>query len=146
MNSTTAKFFELCHEISEFCHRNRNHSVFTGWTREKLFFYIGFHALAGTLFLRRKCGSIIAVAIGWPVSLDELEKRQKQQKPQFDWLLPKPGDCLLIAQCIGKPSALGECFREAWGKWPGLRWAFAFRHSRLVKFDLVTLNRFFAHG
>lgn len=131
-------FFERVHEVTEFClaHAGR---CFGGWPRETVFLYVGFHALAGSIFVVRRNGNIAAVGFAWPCQPDKVAA-------DFDWHIVPPGDALMVREVVGTREACRRMFAQARARWPFVKRFFAYRHRRntpkLIEFTPATMERF----
>ncbi len=135
-------------EIVVFCleHRGR---CFAGWSANKIFKYVAFHFLSGTLFLVRDGDQITGVAIGWLGKAAEFLRRDERGIPQFAWGLPEKGNALLIADVFGSRETCGKLWEQALKKWPKINRVFTYRQGgqeqrpHLIEFTPETLKRFY---
>ncbi len=133
-------------EIVTFCieHQGR---CWRGWSANKIFRYIAFHFLAGTLAAVRANNTIAGVGIAWLGNASEFIRRDVEREPQFDWKLPQKGNALMVAEVFGVRS---EC-KRLWGgclnRWPHVSRIFTHRQKRneakprLVELHMAQLNR-----
>jgi hypothetical protein len=136
---TDAKaFFERVHEVTEFCMAHAG-KCFGGWPRETVFLYVGFHALAGSIFVMRRNGHIAAVGFAWTFE-------PGTSGHEFNWGRPVPGEALMVREVIGHREACRRLFKQAREKWPAVKRFFAYRHRGarpvLVEFNPSTIERF----
>lgn len=131
----TQQFLCRVDEVTQFCLASRG-PCFNGWTREKVFLYVGFHSLAGTIFVIRKSDhSIQSVGFGWPATFQGVAQ-------VFSWKPTAPGHALFIAEVIGDRSSAGRMFRMAMKRWPKVKRFFTYRREHLVEIKPGALMRF----
>lgn len=140
------KFMCLCDEVTQFCLRHTAH-CFKCWPKETIFLYVGFHAMTGGLFLRRKNGAIIALGFAWPASYNSVKALHDAGKSPFQWNLPKCADVLLVAEVVADKESCALFLEKAKRQWPDLKRAFTFREQnselRLVEIHLDRLVRYY---
>jgi hypothetical protein len=139
MISDRQKIFRELHELTEFCLANRG-KCFAGWTREKLFFYLGFHRLAGTLFVVRT-GRIEAVGVAFTARPEQILAHTAGET-YFHWRLPEPGNALVIFDVIGRRATVAKLFRMASRKWPAVRRFFTWRREALKEISTRKMEAF----
>jgi hypothetical protein len=135
--TTNETFLSRVGEVTEWCFERRG-KCFEGWSREKLFFYVGFCMVGKAIFVERDDrGSIQTVVFAWPTRLELVNE-------PFNWRIPKPGDCLFVAQVIGARKFMRAILAKVVSQWPHVKRFFALRHKgdaveRMVEFkpDLV---------
>lgn len=133
-------FFERVHEVTEFCvwHAGK---CFGGWPRETVFLYVGFHALAGTIFVVREQGSrqISAVGFAWPF-------QPGTAAAEFNWHPVPPGPALMMREVVGTRADCRTMFVRARARWPHVERFFAYRQRNtrheLTEFSPATMERF----
>jgi len=131
----------LIREVCVFCleHKGR---CFKDWSGEKIFKYISFHWLNGTLFVARDNdkGYILGVGIAWRVKKDLLVKRENEGLPQFDWSkLDDEGDATLVCDVFGTKKICHQLFDMAMQKWPEARKQplFTYRNGDLTSLPMA---------
>lgn len=133
-------FLERIGEVTNFCVQHAG-KCFGGWPRETLFLYVGFHALAGSIFVVRRNGNIAAVGFAWPC-------QPERASDPFEFKRVPAGDALLVREVIGTREACREMFAKARAQWPHIKRFFAYRHRdnkpELFEFGLSTMERFCA--
>lgn len=138
--NNTGPFFERVGEVTDFCVRGAG-KCFGGWPRETVFLYVGFHALAGSIFVVRRNKHIAAVGFAWPC-------QPERAGEDFNWKPAPPGEALLVREVIGTRSACRQMFARARAQWPNLKRFFAYRHRdnrpELIEFSPATMERFCA--
>lgn len=131
-------FLERVAEVTDFCVQHAG-KCFGGWPKETVFLYVGFHALAGSIFVVRRNGNIAAVGFAWPV-------KPERAAEDFSWHPAPPGDALMVREVIGTREACREMFARARAQWPHIKRFFAYRHRdskpELFEFSLSTMERF----
>lgn len=147
--TTEQQLADKIREVALFCltHKGR---CFENWTGHKVFFYLSFHTLAGTIFvLRNSHRTIEAVAVCWLGDAAEFLRREHDGEPQFAWTLPPKGNALMIANVFGVRSACKRLWSMAFKEWPNVKRCFAYRrkagHSGdgvLVEWPLSKVRRF----
>jgi hypothetical protein len=115
---------------------------FSGWPASKVFKYVAFHALAGTLFVVEDNG-IKAVAIAWLDYADEIKRRERRSEFHFNWALPPGGDAVLVADVVSDKQYLGSLLEKMSKTWPDVAEVFTFRNQRLHCIPRVTWERLF---
>jgi hypothetical protein len=133
-------------EVARFCieHQGR---CWKGWSANKIFRYLSFHFLAGTLGVTRANNTIVGVGIAWPDSSTEILRRDKDKELQFNWRLPEKGDALMIAEVFGARSVCGKLWIVALSRWPRIQRIFTHRQKRndaepmLVELNIKTVLR-----
>ncbi len=132
------KFLNYVGEVTQFCVRNAG-KCFGGWPKETVFLYVGFHALAGSIFVVRTGGKISAVGFAWPC-------QPEHAGDEFEWRKAAPGEGLLIREAIGTRAACRQMYRKALAQWPNVKRFFAYRHRdnkpELFEFGRDTMERF----
>lgn len=136
-----ADFLARCHYLTEFC-LEHGKECFYGWTSEKLFWFIGYNGLAGTLFVNEQDGQVNAVGVAWTDSADKIIERERTGECHFAWKLPPKGDALVIAGVVGDRKSCAELYRKALKKWPFVKRYFTWRQGNLVELPPETLARF----
>jgi len=133
-------FWERVHEVTEFCLGHAG-KCFGGWSRTTTFLYVGFHALAGTIFVVREPGSgaIEAVGFAWPF-------QPGTETAEFNWHPVPPGEALMVREVVGTRAACRQMFRQARRRWPFVKRFFAFRQRAarpvLVEYEPTFMERF----
>ena len=111
-------FLLFCHEVTEFCLKNANRKCFNGWSREKIFLYVGGNCIAGNLFISDCNDKVQAIAIAKPTG----EGR------------------LLFFEVIGNRALVARMFSQMKAKWPDIKRIFAFRHYGNAGVDIVEFS------
>ena len=131
-------FWERVHEVTEFCLGHAG-KCFGGWPRETVFLYVGFHALAGSIFVVRRDGRLAAIGFAWPFKPDT-------DAVEFHWKPVPPGEALMVREVIGTREDCRSMFRQARKRWPFVKRFFAFRHRAdkpvLVEYEPASMERF----
>ena len=134
----TPEFLARVHEVTEFCLAHAG-KCFGGWSRETIFLYVGFHALAGSIFVVRRNGNITSVGFANPCE-------PGTEATPFDWHKVTPGASLVIREVIGTREACRTMFRQARARWPFVQRFFAYRHrnnvARLEQLQPTEIERF----
>lgn len=133
MNPKQQRFFDRCHELTEWLLAQPG-KCFKAWPRETVFFYVAFHALCGTLFVIRKASTIKAVMIAEPRPLDRIEK-------PFCWQKPTSGNCALVWEMVGGRKFVAELWQKFNQQFPGAERFFAYRNKKLVEFPRTAVER-----
>lgn len=87
--------------LSEFCiaHHGR---CFEGCSANKIFRYVAYHYLRGTLSAITSGGQLLLVMISWPDKARDIKWRHEHGRPQFDWRgLPSGGDSVYVDLLVG---------------------------------------------
>ncbi len=128
-------------EIVTFCieHQGR---CWHGWSASKIFKYVAYHFLAGTLFTVRANSTIAGVGIAWLGNASEFIRRDIDKYPPFDWRLPEKGDALMVGELFGSRSSCGQMRDAILDKWPIIKRVFAYRNDTLIEFPLAKITRF----
>ncbi len=100
------------------------------------------------MVIAKKENEICCVAIGWPVDEEEIYRRHVEGLPQFNWQLPPPGNCLLIAEVFGDRKSAAATWAAALKRFPFIVKAFTYRQRpwtnklMLKEFTTEQINRF----
>lgn len=163
LTAENAKGAEISAEVKAlaiFC-LQRQGRCWPGWSAGKVFRYLAFHFLSGTIFTadytdgtdKKLCG----LAVAWLADESEVKAREEERRPQFDWKLPKRGDALVIAEVFGDRKASAVLWQLAKARWPGIRTVFCERilpgnsrgqiaDSRLRLIPAVYMDRWLARA
>ena len=136
-------------ELAVFCIEQRG-KCFAEFNAAKLFRYVAFHLLNGTLFVQRdENGKVQMVLFVWRDDAGEILRRDAANEPQFSWQMPNnDGNAVLIGQVIGNRRWMPQLFSQVMAHWPDsprLR-LFTYRRRenapRLTEITWPTLTRF----
>jgi hypothetical protein len=145
MNPISQPLVDKVNRVTAFMleHRGR---CFAGWTAAKVFRFVAWHILNGTLFVAfSENGTLGLVVIAWPEIADDVTVRARDGAPQFVWdNVPREGDCFLIADVAGNRKLMPDILEQVSGAWPDSprKRLFTYRRSRLKEMDWTTIRRF----
>lgn len=162
LTAENAKGAEISAEVKAmaiFC-LQRQGRCWPGWSAGKVFRYLAFHFLSGTLFVARDGRDekdIIGLAVAWLADESEVKAREEERRTQFDWKLPDRGNALVIAEVFGDRKASAVLWQLAKARWPGIRTVFCERilpgnsrgqiaDSRLRLIPAVYMDRWLARA
>lgn len=126
------KFLEKCHEVAVFC-RTRGKDCFEGWPDSILLLYVAYHAMAGSLFVQRVNGSIVACGFAWPECAQTIRERFHSCKPTFQWHVARNPDCIFIAEIVADRETCRKFLARAKRQWPTFNRFMTFRRMKLVE-------------
>ena len=132
-------------------------ACFKGWTFDKVFRYLAFHALSQHLAADLDAaGHVRGLMVAWPTSAAEIRRREAAGEPYWHWELPKPGgDAVMLAEVIAargvtraqrgqEKQIIGRLADAAMRRSPDWksRKFFTWRHGRLHSLSWATITRF----
>jgi hypothetical protein len=136
---------EKVREVTAWIVENKG-CAFAGWPSSVIFKYVAFHAISGTIFIKRiVTGQIEGVAFAWPVESSEAVKSP------FDWTLPRPGTCLLISEVVTAPATRrARVVKWLWDhapeRWPTFDTVLTWRHGKIHELRSQVMERYFMKG
>lgn len=122
-------------------HRGR---CFKEWLPWKIYRYVAWHLLNGTLFVAYDEDGIAMTFFAWLTDAQDVQARAAADQPQFDWhCLPGSGDSIFIAEVCGKRTFMPEILKQVGGVWPDSprKRLFTYRRGRLVELTWQTIHR-----
>lgn len=135
-------------ELTVFCIEQRG-KCFAEFDAAKLFRYVAFHLLNGTLFVGYENGKVALVVFAWPENSDDLRCRNDTGTPLFVWQQPATdGDAFLIGGVVGNRKFMPEVLKQVNGAWPDSprKKLFTFRRGRFVEISWKAVERFTCYG
>ena len=131
-------------ELALFCLTRRG-ACFKGVDAAKLFRYVAFHLLLGSLFVDRDVNGVKMMVFVWRGWAADIQRRAAEDLPQFEWKLPtNEGDSLFIAEVIGNRRSMAHILKLVKAHWPespGFR-LFTYRRHGLAELSWNTVLRF----
>lgn len=132
--------------VCVFCLNHRGTLCFRGWSGAKLFKYVAYHALAGSLFVVHVGGEIKLVAFAWLDDAARIRQCSENCRPVFDWCSRPPGDALYVAEVLGERQWMPWLRQSrAWRWWEQAHTVLTYRRNTLTELRKQTVERI-THG
>ena len=135
-------------ELAVFCLEHRGTKCLRDCDAAKVFRYVAFHLLNGTLFVARdKNRKVQIITFAWLDDSVEVVRRAAADESQFNWQPTRnDGDSLLVGDVIGQRRWFGKIVEQIKARWPDSprKRLFTYRGEKpaLKEFDLNTVLRF----
>lgn len=140
MNPQQQRFLDKCHEIAQFC-RMHGANLFADWPENTLLFYVAYHALHGSLFVRRAAGHVCAAGFAWPETRSWIEETVNPGRHTFRWKQESLPDCVFVAEIVGTRKLCRSIWRQAREQWPMFNRFITFRRGKLHEMN-AAMERF----
>jgi hypothetical protein len=142
----TQAMAEAIKRIVVFC-LERQGRCFKGWSADKIFKFLAWHYLNGSLFMvttnEHEGTRILAVGVAWPMDAAMIRYRDAEGLPLFEWQpCDWDGDALLISTVFGERKYCAVLLKLALNQWPQCKTVFTYRRGVLVELDEGVLGRF----
>ena len=146
--SITQQLADRVKELTVFCVEHRGTRCLRDCDPAKVFRYIAFNLLNGTLFEGRdKNGKVQIVVFAWLDCAADIMRRAAADEPQFNWQMARTeGDAILVGDVIGSRRWFCKIVEQIKAHWPDSprKRFFTYRgdRPRLKEFTLKTVLRF----
>ena len=134
--------------IVDFCLKRGKRTAVGKLDREAAFRYVAFCMLTGKLAFSYENNQIEAVAFYWAGHREHIEAKFAEDLPQFEWTMPKHGDCLFLGDCIGSREGIARIYQSVIEKFPNMITVpiLTYRRGNLVCLTNGIIERFIVKG